>query len=84
MKDVSSDEDIRLAGETRELISVYREAEDLINIGAYVKGKNARIDRAIDKIDEINGFFRQGIMESVPYDEASKELAAIMCDQPVS
>ncbi|MFQ6008174.1 MAG: FliI/YscN family ATPase, partial [Candidatus Zixiibacteriota bacterium] len=40
MKEVSTKEEIELAGQVRELISVYREAEDLIAIGAYVKGSN--------------------------------------------
>ena len=40
----------------RELIAAYRKAEDLINIGAYQKGSNATIDRAVTQIDSINGF----------------------------
>ena len=47
-----------------DMYADYMEAEDLINIGAYVKGSNPRIDRAINRIDAINAFLRQGIDES--------------------
>ena len=52
----------------KDIISTYRRAQDLINIGAYVKGTNPKIDEAIDCIDDINAFFRQGIGEFVDYD----------------
>ena len=35
----------------------YEEAEDLINIGAYVKGSNPKVDEAVEKIDEVNAFY---------------------------
>ncbi|MFH1374448.1 MAG: FliI/YscN family ATPase [bacterium] len=80
MVEVCTPEEVALAGELRELVSVYREAEDLINIGAYVKGSNPRIDRAISKIDAINAFFRQGIDEQAQYSESFEQLQAIMAD----
>ena len=39
----------------------YREAEDLINVGAYQKGNNPQIDFAIDRIDGVNVFLRQDV-----------------------
>ncbi len=84
MKDVATEEEVKLAGEVRELVSVYREAEDLINIGAYVKGSNAKIDRAIAKIDPINAFFRQGIDELADYESSLQKLKAIMQDEPAT
>jgi len=78
MKDVSTKEEIDLAGKVKELISVYREAEDLINIGAYVKGSNPKIDLAISKMDELNNFFRQGIWELVDHADAVRQLSEIM------
>ena len=35
----------------RDVLARYAEAEDLINIGAYAKGSNPKVDNAIDKID---------------------------------
>ena len=57
------------ARQIKELMAVYKEAEDLINIGAYVKGTNRRIDTAIEKIDEINGFLKQGVHDKLSYEE---------------
>ncbi len=84
MKDVVDEEAIELAGQVKELVSVYREAEDLINIGAYAKGSNPKIDRAIEKIDRLNAFFRQGINELADYEESFRQLRAIMYDEPSS
>ncbi len=53
------------AGKLRELLASYTKAEDLINIGAYVKGSNPKIDKAIEKIDSINNFLRQVQSEKV-------------------
>jgi flagellum-specific ATP synthase len=58
------------AGKLRELLATYKKAEDLINIGAYVKGSNPQVDRAIEKIDAINGFLRQGVSDRVNYPAA--------------
>ena len=58
------------AGILRELLATHKKAEDLINIGAYVKGSNPLIDKAIEKIDAINGFLRQNSNEKVTYHAA--------------
>jgi flagellum-specific ATP synthase len=55
------------AGKLRELLAAHRKAEDLINIGAYAKGSNPQIDRAVEKIESINGFLRQDSNERVTY-----------------
>jgi flagellum-specific ATP synthase len=47
----------------KRMLAVYAEAEDLINVGAYVKGSNAEIDEAMEKIAEINAFLKQDITE---------------------
>jgi flagellum-specific ATP synthase len=47
------------AYEIRDLLATYRKAEDLINIGAYKRGSNPRIDAAINKIDPITHFLKQ-------------------------
>jgi len=52
---------------TLETISTYREAEDLINIGAYVNGSNKKIDHALSMIDSVNAFLKQDIDEHVSY-----------------
>ncbi|UCD95221.1 MAG: flagellar protein export ATPase FliI [Candidatus Zixiibacteriota bacterium] len=78
MVDVSTPEHLDVAARTREIVATYRESEDLINIGAYVKGSSSRIDYAISKIDDINRFFRQSIHEKCRFEDALKELANII------
>jgi flagellum-specific ATP synthase len=47
------------AYEIRDLMATYKKSEDLINIGAYKRGSNPRIDTAIDRADAINAFLKQ-------------------------
>jgi len=78
MIDICPPEHIELAGRVREVVATYRESEDLINIGAYVKGSSPKIDYAISKIDALNQFFRQEIKEYSNLDEALTTLGEIM------
>lgn len=64
----------------REVLAVYKEAEDLINIGAYLKGSNPKIDYAISKIDMINSFLKQGVEENFSIADSFNELSAIFKD----
>ncbi|HOA40582.1 MAG TPA: flagellar protein export ATPase FliI [Halanaerobiales bacterium] len=66
-----------VAGEIKRLLSEYRQAEDLINIGAYQPGSNPVVDRAINKIDLINDFLRQGINEKADYKDTVSQLIEI-------
>ena len=47
----------------------------MINIGAYVKGSNPNIDKAIECHDSILGFLKQGIDESTSFEEVKNMLA---------
>lgn len=69
MIDVTSKEHKGAANKLRDILATYREAEDLINIGAYVNGSNPKIDRAISLIDQISAFLTQGIDEKVEYSQ---------------
>jgi flagellum-specific ATP synthase len=50
---------MQIASQIREIIASYQDAEDLITIGAYKPGQNARVDRAVQKIEAVNQFLRQ-------------------------
>ena len=71
MPDVTTDAHFAAASKVRDLMATYREAEDLINIGAYVAGSNPRVDLAIARNETIRSFMRQGIYEASTFDEAS-------------
>ncbi len=77
MADITTARQRESAGRIKAMMATYRKAEDLINIGAYVKGSNPKIDEAIAHIDRINGFLRQKIDESVNYDSALQQMYAI-------
>jgi flagellum-specific ATP synthase len=78
MKEVVPAEQFEMAGKIRDLIASYNEAEDLINIGAYVRGSNKRIDEAISKIDKINQFLMQKIDEKWKYEDTINKLKEIV------
>ena len=58
-------------------MATYREAEDLINIGAYSKGSNKDIDMAVKKIDMINDFLRQKVDENIPFEDTTRMMKEI-------
>jgi flagellum-specific ATP synthase len=58
-------------------LAVYRESEDLINIGAYQKGTNAKVDKAIEKMDDINGYLKQDINEASSLERSIKNLSEL-------
>jgi len=67
------------AGRLREALAVYRSHEDLITLGAYVRGTDPAVDDAIELHPEINAFLRQTLDErtvAAEADTALLELAA--------
>ena len=64
----------------RRTLATYREAEDLINIGAYVQGSNPEIDYAITKNPLIQEFIQQGMNEQTPLNECIDRLQQILGD----
>jgi len=77
MSDVVSREQVALAREFLEVMAVYRRAEDLVNIGAYSRGANPKIDRALAMIDALNAFLKQGVDERVTLAESLAALKSL-------
>ena len=77
MTNLVSDEHRKAAGKLREVLARYSEAEDLINIGAYVKGSNPKIDYAMTKIDQVNDLLKQGTFEKIGYEDTVSRLISI-------
>jgi flagellum-specific ATP synthase len=69
MIDITTPEHKKAANRMKEILSTYKNAEDLINIGAYVKGSNPSIDYAVEKIGGVREFLNQGIDEKTEYSE---------------
>ena len=65
----------------RRTLATYREAEDLIYIGAYVQGSNPEIDYAITKNPLIQEFVQQGMNEQTSLNECEERLHQILGDR---
>ncbi|MBI3590263.1 MAG: FliI/YscN family ATPase [Candidatus Melainabacteria bacterium] len=68
------------AGFMRNMMATYNNAEDLIAIGAYEKGSDPRIDKAVLLKPVIDSFLQQGIYETTSFEETCKLLIDI-CQQ---
>lgn len=74
MKEIATPEHNKLAGMLRNHLAVYEKNEDLINIGAYVRGSNPKVDEAMLVIDDINQFLQQGLSEYFSMTEVYEKL----------
>jgi flagellum-specific ATP synthase len=81
MRDIISPRHLELAGKAREVLASYEEAEDLINIGAYAKGSNPKIDYAISKIEATNDFLKQDYSQTTTLKDSLKELGMLLSDR---
>jgi flagellum-specific ATP synthase len=81
MPEVTSEEHQSWANWSRNIMATYRDAEDLINIGAYQVGNNPKIDQAIRYIDHLRSFLKQGMTERVDFTETLKGLKTIVEDK---
>lgn len=80
MVDVASPTHQLSARKLIKTLAVYKEAEDLVNIGAYVRGSNPNIDYALHKIDVINGYLQQSMDESTLLLECEARLEQMFQD----
>jgi len=78
MPDIVTKEHRSIAAELKKVLAVYTDSEDLINIGAYVKGSNTKIDYAIDSIDRVNEFLQQEVQEAYSFKETLKMLESVL------
>jgi flagellum-specific ATP synthase len=77
MSEIVSKEHKEKASLARDMLSTYKNSEDLINIGAYVKGSNKKIDMAMLYYDKIISYLRQRVDESSSFDESVDKLQKI-------
>lgn len=77
MPDVTTDEHRKAAGKIRNLLAVYKKNEDLINIGAYIKGSDKNCDQAMAMMDKINAFLQQEVGEKFDYLNTVDELTKL-------
>jgi flagellum-specific ATP synthase len=78
MPSVSSERQRQAATRMLDMMATYREAEDLINIGAYVKGSNPKIDESVSRIAAIRSFLRQRSDERAKFEDSILGLISLM------
>ncbi len=78
MPNIISEKHKHLANSIKSMLAIYKEAEDLINIGAYQEGSNKEIDLAIKKIEKINSFLKQETNENTSFNETIDIMAKII------
>jgi len=78
MPNIISDEHKKVANEIKKIMAVYKEAEDLINIGAYIKGSNQKIDYAISVMDRILEFIEQATQDKFTFEEVLEKIFNVL------
>ena len=74
MKEIATEEQNKAASKARDILATYKEAEDLINIGAYEEGSNKEIDLAIKYIGNVNSYLKQGVNEVSQFEVSKSKL----------
>lgn len=78
--EISDPEHKEAARKMQTLLSIYMDAKDLIDVGAYQRGQNVKIDLALEHMDAINSFLRQSVEELVGQDQTIAQLKRMMAD----
>lgn len=68
MPSIATNSHKEAASLARDMLATYKESEDLINIGAYARGSNRKLDKAVDLNNDINNFLKQSIDEKSDFD----------------
>jgi len=84
MKDVVETNHQAAALRFRELLSAYRDVEDMVMLGTYVRGSNPLADKAISLINELNGFLKQAFTDKTEFPDTVQRMEALCIAPPVS
>ena len=78
MTGIVDKEHLQNARKFRELNSIYQQNRDLISIGAYTRGSDPLIDKAIEFNQSMSEFLRQGMHQPVSFSESLQQLKTLM------
>lgn len=76
--DISTPEELQLVATARDYMALYRKNEDIVNLGAYARGTNPRIDAAITVNERVMDYLKQGHLERVSRQESYARLAQLL------
>jgi flagellum-specific ATP synthase len=74
---VTGPETRKAMGYARKMMAVYEENEDMVTIGAYVKGSSASVDEAIAKREPLEDFLMQAVDDPAPVADTLVRLGGI-------
>lgn len=80
MNAIVSAEHAKAAGKMRQVLATYEKNRDLILLGAYQYGTDPKVDYAIDKIEEVEAFLKQGTYEHTPFEETVERMIQMFAD----
>jgi flagellum-specific ATP synthase len=75
---VMDDRQRALARDLRRLLAAWRDAKDLVDIGAYQAGADPDVDRALALRHEIDAFLQQGLDETSRRGEVWDQLERLL------
>ena len=77
MPAVASEKQKDIASNLRDMLATYKESEDLISIGAYARGSNRKLDKAVDMNPHIVSFLKQKVNEKADFKATIKSLETL-------
>ncbi|MDB6059916.1 MAG: fliI [Verrucomicrobiaceae bacterium] len=83
MPNVVSEAHMKLMQRLKQLYSRYQQSRDLISVGAYVAGADPETDEAIRMLPYIRAFLRQGLRDSVSFEDSVKQLQQMLIGEVI-
>lgn len=77
MPKIISREHMIVASHLRDLMAEYKAMEDLINVGAYARGTNPKVDKALVIYSDLMELLKQRVEESLSIDEVYDRMVEI-------
>ncbi|MBW1802637.1 MAG: FliI/YscN family ATPase [Deltaproteobacteria bacterium] len=84
MSEVVDNNHLSRSYEFRRILADYAKIEDLVSLGAYVRGNNQRTDYALEMIDDLNEFLRQAVDTPSTMEDACKEMVKTLTFKKLS
>ncbi len=78
MNAIATKEHKQAAQKARKILAKYAEVELLVQIGEYKRGADAEADYALDKVDAVNNFLKQGLEEKSTFEETMNLLQQVV------
>src|SRR5690349_18464336 len=78
MSSIVDDRHLEAARALRDTVALFEAKRDLILLGAYAKGTDRELDRAIERMPRIEAFLRQNPAEIAPFAESVQKMAAAL------